>query len=126
MQNVICSSRSMPRSAAPLTMSSRLTERAKALSFIRFRIDFASTSASDLVGFTSAVAVINAADVFGPTAFGEDCVALVGMLFGAGIPFVVEVVDEADVSPEIFVFSEFSGVSAQARFHRNGVFTKTF
>src|SRR5580698_10570187 len=59
MQNAMCSSRSTPRAAAPLTMSSRFTLRAKALSFIRFRTDFASTSASDFPGLTSAQAVMN-------------------------------------------------------------------
>src|SRR5579859_2110911 len=58
MQNAMCSSRSTPRSAAPLMMSSRLTLRAKALSFIFLRTDLASTSASDLLGLTSAEAVM--------------------------------------------------------------------
>src|SRR5262249_59959110 len=58
MQKAMCSSRSMPRSAAPLMMSSRLTLRAKALSFIFLRTDLASTSASDLLGLTSAEAVM--------------------------------------------------------------------
>ncbi len=66
------------------------------------------------------------ANVFGPAALGEDGIALVGMLFGAGIFLVIEVVDEADDAPEFLVFSEFAGVGAQARFHRNGVFAKTF
>ena len=48
-------------SAAPLMMSSRLTERAKALSFIFLRTDLASTSASDLLGLTRALAVMNPA-----------------------------------------------------------------
>src|ERR1035437_4506318 len=61
MQNAMCSSRSTPRPAAPLIMSSRLTERAKALSFMRFRTDLASTSASDLLGLISAVAVMKPA-----------------------------------------------------------------
>src|SRR2546428_12208393 len=42
-------------------MSSRFTLRANALSFIFFRTDFASTSASDFPGFTSAHAVMNPA-----------------------------------------------------------------
>ena len=61
MQNAMCSSRSTPKSAAPFTMSSRCTLRAKALSFIFFRTDLASTSASDFPGFTSAQAVMNPA-----------------------------------------------------------------
>src|SRR5207244_4256804 len=43
MQKLMCSSRSTPRSVAPLMMSSRFTLRAKALSFILFRTDLAST-----------------------------------------------------------------------------------
>ena len=42
-------------------MSSRFTLRAKALSFIRFRTDLVSTSASDLPGLIKATAVINPA-----------------------------------------------------------------
>src|SRR5207302_1280657 len=42
-------------------MSSRLTLRANALSFIFFLTDFASTSARDFPGFTSAHAVMNPA-----------------------------------------------------------------
>src|SRR5579864_5457457 len=61
MQKAMCSSRSTPKSFAPLTMSSRFTLRAKALSFILFRTDFTSTSASDLLGLISATAVMNPA-----------------------------------------------------------------
>ena len=42
-------------------MSSRFTFRANALSFIRLRTDFTSTSASDLPGLISATAVMNPA-----------------------------------------------------------------
>src|SRR5581483_819539 len=61
MQVVMCWSRSMPNSAAPRVMSSRLTLRAKALSFIFLRTERASTSASDLLGLTSVMAVMNPA-----------------------------------------------------------------
>src|SRR5262249_28475834 len=61
IQKAMCSSRSTPISAAPLMMSSRFTLRANALSFIFLRTDLASTSANDLLGFTSALAVMNPA-----------------------------------------------------------------
>src|ERR1017187_10078394 len=59
MQKAMCSSKSTPRAAAPLTISSRFTLRAKALSFIRFRTDFASTSANDFPGLIRATAVMD-------------------------------------------------------------------
>src|SRR5437763_12664802 len=58
-RNVMCSSRSTPNSAAPLTMSSRLTLRANALSFSFFFTDAGFTSTIDLLGCTSAQAVRN-------------------------------------------------------------------
>src|SRR5579883_3150023 len=42
MQKAMCSSRGIPNSSAPRRISSRLTERAKALSFMRFNTDFGS------------------------------------------------------------------------------------
>ena len=54
----MCASRSTPSSCAPSITSSRFTPLANALSFIFFRTDFASTSWTLFVGFTSAVAVI--------------------------------------------------------------------
>src|SRR5215831_7233617 len=62
MQKVMCSSRSTPRSRAPFTMSLRFTLRAKALSFNLFFTDLESSSARDLLGFTSVAAVINPAN----------------------------------------------------------------
>lgn len=53
------SSNGIPRSAAPASIISRLTARAKPLSFIFFRTAAASTSATRLLGRTSATAVTN-------------------------------------------------------------------
>ncbi len=60
-RNAMCSSRSNPNRRRRPLMSSRFTLRANALSFIFFRTDLASTSASDLPGFTRAQAVMNPA-----------------------------------------------------------------
>ncbi|TMC76303.1 MAG: helix-turn-helix transcriptional regulator [Chloroflexi bacterium] len=53
------SSNGMPISSAPFSIMSRLTARAKALSFIFFRTEVASTSRTAFEGFTSATAVTN-------------------------------------------------------------------
>ena len=61
-QKATWSGKSMPSSAAPMTMSSRFTPRANALSFIFFRTDETLTSWIDLVGLTKALAVRNPAN----------------------------------------------------------------
>ncbi|HAF11750.1 MAG TPA: hypothetical protein DCK98_16965 [Chloroflexi bacterium] len=53
------SSNGTPMSSAPFSIMSRLTARAKALSFIFFRTDVASTSRTAFDGLTSATAVTN-------------------------------------------------------------------
>ena len=155
MQNAMCSSRSTPISAAPLMMSSRLTERAKALSFIFFLTELGIHLRQRLVGLdqrgggdesgklvageqrflqqalarNSAVAGVRqdrAANLFGHAALFQDLAALEGMVLGGGIFFVIEVVDEADEAPEFFVLAELAGVGAEAGFHRKSVFAKTF
>ena len=133
MQKAMCSSRSTPRAAAPLMMSSRFTLRAKALSFILFRTDLVSTSASDLPGLIKrdsgdeagefvageeslfhgrvaghagvfGVRHDGAADFVGVSALFQDLVALVRMVLEAGPAFVIEVVNQSDDAPEVFVF----------------------
>src|SRR5437588_540362 len=59
MTAAMCSSSGMPISSAPLTISSRRTPFANALSFIFFLTDATSTSASRFVGLTSATAITN-------------------------------------------------------------------
>src|SRR5579864_5556576 len=131
MQNAMCSSRSTPRSRAPFTMSSRLTVRAKALSFIFLRTDFASTSANDFPGLTSAQAVMNpartlagdagifrvrhnrAANLVGIFALFQNFVAIVRMLLRAGILFVIEIVDQSDHAPQVFVCGKLSRIGAR-------------
>ena len=140
-------------------MSSRFTLRAKALSFILFRTDFTSTSASDLPGLIRATggdesgefvageesffhgrvagdaAVLGvrhdgAADFVGVSALFQNFVAFVGMLFEAGPALVVEVVNESDDAPEIFVFgravAEFAGAGAHAGFDGQRVLAQAF
>src|SRR5881227_3757998 len=124
MQNAMCSSRSTPSAAAPWVMSSRLTLRAKALSFIFLRTDLASTSARDLPGFHQCgggnepgqlvageqcllhgrhpghVGIIGmgedgAAHLFRISALFEDIVSHERVLGRRGIFFIIEVVQQA-------------------------------
>src|SRR5450755_2268769 len=67
-----------------------------------------------------------AANVFGIAAIFQDLAAFERMVLGGRIFFVIEVVDESDQTPEVFVFAELASVSAEANFHRKGVFAKTF
>src|SRR5579864_498395 len=144
MQNAMCSSRSTPRSRAPFTMSSRLTVRAKALSFIFLRTDFASTSANDFPGLTSAQAVMNpartlagdagifrvrhnrAANLVGIFALFQNFVALVRMLLRAGILFVIEIVDQSDHAPQVFVCGKLSRIGAHAGFYSQSMLAQAF
>ena len=54
----MCSDNSMPSFAAPSSMSSRFTPAANALSFHFLRTELTFTSRMDLLGRTSAVAVM--------------------------------------------------------------------
>jgi len=58
-----------------------------------------------------------AADFVGVSALFQDFVAFIGMLFGGGPAFVVEVVDESDDAPEIFGFGGSVGVFARTGAH---------
>ena len=133
MQKPMCSSSSTPRSSPPLTMSSRFTLRAKALSFIRLsdrlHVNFGKRLAGldqgnsgdesrkfvageerflhrRIAGDAGVFRMRHdgAADFVGVAALLEDFVAFVGMFFGRGPALVIEIVNEADNAPESFRF----------------------
>ncbi len=66
------------------------------------------------------------ADLFADTALGEDLAAADGLILGAGVLFVVEIVKKADDGPLLLVFAEFAGVGADTGFDRKRMFPKTF
>jgi len=48
------------------------------------------------------------------------------MIFEAGIPVIVKVVQQSDHAPEVFVGGKFSSISAHAGLDGEGMFAQTF
>ena len=67
-----------------------------------------------------------AAHFLGIAALFQNLGAFVGVVVGARIFFVIEVVEKADQAPQFFVGSGFAGVGAHACLDREGMFPKTF
>jgi len=70
-------------------------------------------------------------DFFGVAALAENLRAFVGVLFrrvmfGIGPAFVVEIVKQARQAPGAFVATELLGVSANAGFNGQGMFSQAF
>jgi len=102
-------------------MSCRFTERAKALSFIFFFTDAASTSNTLRCGFTYEMAVLErgfalhiqvvgvgengAADLLVDAALRQNRLAFLRMLFERGMDLPVEIVQQSGDGPLVFVFA---------------------
>jgi len=66
------------------------------------------------------------ADFLSVATLFQNLISLVGMIFQAGILFVVKVVQQSDHAPELFVRGEFSGIGAHAGLDGEGMLAQTF
>src|SRR6266403_250627 len=137
MQKAMCSSMGTPSSSAPLRTSSRLTPRAKALSFSLRFTESGSTSKMLLPGLTSEQRVFerslardatiirvgeNRTNHFlGIPALTKDRRAASRVFFSGTVgvvwpAFVIEVVQESGESPEILVRAGIPSIGTHAGF----------
>ncbi len=68
----------------------------------------------------------SAADFFGVPAFFQNLGAFVGVVVGARIFLVIEIMEKTDQAPQFFVASSFTGVGAHASLDCECMFPKTF